>query len=78
MPRVDSEVRRQRLTAQDEGKQLYGFRLFRAGIGTAPIPPLHARNPFFSCSLRSDYGCFQHPSIGVRISARRSSSERHA
>ena len=33
---------------------LYGFRLFRAGNGTAPIPALHVRNPFCSYSRWSD------------------------
>ncbi|CAM3209473.1 hypothetical protein DESA109040_02885 [Deinococcus saxicola] len=39
----------------------YGFRLFCAGIGTAPIPPLHVRNPFFFFSLRSDFQVFPTP-----------------
>ncbi|WP_162178667.1 transposase family protein [Deinococcus marmoris] len=40
---------------------LYGFRLFRVGIGTAPIPTLHVRYPFFSFSLRSDFQVFSTP-----------------
>ncbi|WP_415791903.1 hypothetical protein, partial [Deinococcus saxicola] len=39
----------------------YGFRLFRVEIGTAPIPPLHVRNPFFSFSLCSDFQVFSTP-----------------
>src|SRR5690606_12888205 len=59
---------------------LYGFRLFRVEIGTAPSSTLHVRNPSFSCSLSSWTDahedaiplarisrCFQHLSIGVRI-----------
>ncbi|CAM3494136.1 hypothetical protein DESA109040_14465 [Deinococcus saxicola] len=30
-------------------------------IGTAPIPTLHARNPFFSFSLPSDFQVFSTP-----------------
>ncbi|WP_415784788.1 hypothetical protein [Deinococcus saxicola] len=30
-------------------------------IGTAPIPPLHVRNPFFSFSLPSDFQVFSTP-----------------
>ena len=32
----------------------YGFRLFRRQSGTSPDCQLHVRNPFLSCSLRSD------------------------
>ena len=44
-------VRETEVLDEDE---LYGFRLFRAGIGTAPIPALHVRNPFCSYSRWSD------------------------
>ncbi|CAM3824779.1 hypothetical protein DESA109040_22180 [Deinococcus saxicola] len=41
--------------------ELYGFRLFRVEIGTAPISTLHVRNPFFSFSLPSDFQVFSTP-----------------